>query len=252
MLAIVITAVVVVAAIFVAFTTMTSKRVVTVTTIGVVTTTIIGLVPTTTTTTTQITVTLSIPVTVTTNYAYATQVMAPLVTLFSSGYVFNISPGYYIYENFTVPSYASDTFLNGSYFSNNNVEVLVLTPVQFGAFTQNPSGVISSGDYIWYSGSNTGVTIGHVALTPGQTYYIVFYNPNTGTAFGFGAKSDTVVIETTIAVWSYTPTTTVGTTTLVTTSYTTVTTMTTVTTTTTITTTTVTTTTTTTITTTTS
>jgi hypothetical protein len=139
--------------------------------------------------------------TYTITHTYTVKSLKPLINLASSNYIFSLSPGNYWDEYFTVPNYATNTYINGSYISNNNVEVLILTPVEYGAFTQNPSNVINSGDYVWYSGSNEGETI-DISLVPGQTYYLVFYNPNTG-FLGIGASSDTVTIEAPINVWGY-------------------------------------------------
>ena len=119
------------------------------------------------------------------------------IVLAPSGYVFSLSPGYYYYIKFTTPSDATDIFINGSYVSNNNVEVLILTPVEFGAFTQNPGGVISSGDYVWYSGDNTGATL-NATLAPGQTYYLVFFNDNL-----MSNATDTIEVVLSITVWGY-------------------------------------------------
>ena len=127
---------------------------------------------------------------------YTTQALQALNVLLPSGYVLSLSPGDYYSVEFTTPSYATDIFINGSYVSNHNVEVLILTPVEFGAFTQNPGGVINSGDYVWYSGDNAGATI-YTTLAPGQTYYLVFYDGNI-------ISSDTITVQASITVWGYT------------------------------------------------
>lgn len=104
-------------------------------------------------------------------------------TLLSSGTVESLSPGYYYYVNFTLPSGSYSISLSGSYTSNNNVEVGVLTATQFGAFTQNPSSISSAG---WYSGDNDGATISFTP-SPGTSYSLVIYDANVFT-------SDTVTV----------------------------------------------------------
>jgi len=94
------------------------------------------------------------------------------VTVLPSGTVESLSPGYYYYVNFTIPSSATSASIYGSYTSSADVNVYILTPEQYGAFTQNPGG----NGYMWYSGDNQGATIS-VSLGPGQ-YSLVFYNSN--------------------------------------------------------------------------
>lgn len=104
-------------------------------------------------------------------------------TVITSGTVESVNAGYYDYINFTVPTGAYSVSLTGSYTSNNNVEVGVLSSTQYGAFTQNPP-TITSAD--WYSGDNQGATISF-SPSAGHTYTIVIYDANTLT-------SDTVSI----------------------------------------------------------
>jgi len=93
-------------------------------------------------------------------------------TLFSNGQVFSINPGYYEVVNFSIPQGAYSINITGSYTSQGKVEVAILTPAQYGAFTQNPSSITSSQYYYGYS---QGATINTV-LTAGQ-YSLVFYDP---------------------------------------------------------------------------
>lgn len=104
-------------------------------------------------------------------------------TVISSGTVESLNAGYYYYINFTVPTSAYSISITGSYSSNNNVEVGILSSTQFGAFTQNPSTITSAN---WYSGDNQGATI-NFSPTSGHTYSIVIYDGNIIT-------SDTVTI----------------------------------------------------------
>ena len=90
---------------------------------------------------------------------------------------------------FSVPSGAVAVSLSGSYSSNNNVEVGVMTATQYGAFTQN-SAVISSG--CWYSGDNGGATINFIPYS-GISYYLVIYDANIIT-------SDTITVVNSITV----------------------------------------------------
>ena len=82
---------------------------------------------------------------------------------------------------------------SGSYTSSADVEVAVLTPTEFGAFTQNPS-AISNGQY--FSGDNQGTTI-DVSLNSGGSYTLVIYNANIFTP-------DTVTIANSITLGYYT------------------------------------------------
>lgn len=160
-----------------------------------------------------VTVTIGVPVTTTITNTYTVQSLQALNNILPSSYVFSLSAGQYLYMNFTVPSYATNAYVNGSYTSTNGVAVLILTPVEFGAFTQNQWNVINSGDYVWYSGYNGGATI-DASLVPGQTYYLVFYDGNL-------IHSDTITVISPITLWGYVPSEVTSTTTIVTTSYTT-------------------------------
>jgi hypothetical protein len=82
-------------------------------------------------------------------------------TIIASGNIESMNAGYYDYINFTIPSGAYSVSLTGSYTSNNNVEVGVLSSTQYGAFTQNPS-TITSAD--WFSGDTQGTTINFFPL----------------------------------------------------------------------------------------
>ncbi|MEM0142839.1 MAG: hypothetical protein QXL94_02640 [Candidatus Parvarchaeum sp.] len=103
---------------------------------------------------------------------------------YSQGYVFSISPGSYNFDNFTVPSgVISVSSLMGSYTSSGAVEVAIMTPTQYGAFTANHNELAS--DNIYYYGDTQGSTI-DASLSAGQ-YVIVFYDPGIFT-------TDTVTI----------------------------------------------------------
>ncbi len=115
-------------------------------------------------------------------------------TLVSFGTVQSLNAGHYIYYTFTVPSGAYSIYLSGSYSSNNNVKVGVLTNTQFGAFTQNPSTISSAS---WYSGNNGGATISFYPSS-GTSYSIVIYDANFFT-------SDTVTVANSFTL-SYTTT----------------------------------------------
>lgn len=92
------------------------------------------------------------------------------------GTVFSINPGSSYGYNFTVPSGAYSISLSGSYTSQGKVEVAILTPAQYGAFTQNPSSIASSQ---YYYGDTGGATI-DASLSAGQ-YTLVFYDPGVFT-----------------------------------------------------------------------
>jgi hypothetical protein len=94
------------------------------------------------------------------------------ITLFPQGQVFSINASSYEYVNFTVPQGAYSINVSGSYTSQGKVEVAILTPVQYGAFTQNSS-VITSAQY--YYGDTQGSTI-NAQLSAGS-YILVFYDP---------------------------------------------------------------------------
>jgi len=94
------------------------------------------------------------------------------LTLLSRGQVFSINPGYYEVVNFSIPQGAYSINITGSYTSQGKVEVAILTPAQYGAFTQNPSSITSSQ---YYYGDTQGATI-NAGLTAGQ-YSLVFYDP---------------------------------------------------------------------------
>lgn len=111
------------------------------------------------------------------------------ITLQSPGTVESLNPGNYYSIMFTVPSGASTVSLSGSYSSNNNVEVGVMTATQYGAFTQNTE-VISNG--CWYSGNNDGATINFIPHS-GTSYYFVIYDANIIT-------SDTITVVNSITV----------------------------------------------------
>ena len=111
------------------------------------------------------------------------------ITLLSSGTVESLNPGHFYCITFSAPSGASAVSLSGSYSSNNNVEVGVMTATQYGAFTQN-SAVISSG--CWYSGDNGGTTINFIPYS-GTSYYLVIYDANIIT-------SDTITVVNSITV----------------------------------------------------
>lgn len=111
--------------------------------------------------------------TTTTPATTSLQIVSQTYTLYTSGYVFSVSPGNWYYENFTVPTDAISVYnIMGSYTSQGAIEVAIMTPTQYGAFTQN-HGAISSGNY--YYGDTQGSTIDS-SLSPGQ-YVIVFYDP---------------------------------------------------------------------------
>ena len=114
--------------------------------------------------------------------------------IITSGTVESLGVNHYLYYIFSAPSSAISTSLTGSYTSNNNVEVGILTSVEYGAFSQNPS-TISNGCY--YSGNNGGSTINFTPLV-GTTYYLVIYDANFIT-------SDTITIVNTVCL-TYTTT----------------------------------------------
>jgi len=103
---------------------------------------------------------------------YTTIPQIHTLTLFSSGQVFSLNPGYYEFVNFSIPQGAYSINITGSYTSQGKVEVAILTPAQYGAFTQNPSSITSSQ---YYYGDTQGATI-NAGLTAGQ-YSLVFYDP---------------------------------------------------------------------------
>jgi len=94
------------------------------------------------------------------------------LTVLSKGQVFSINPGSYDVVNFSISQGAYSINITGSYTSQGKVEVAILTPAQYGAFTQNPSSITSSQ---YYYGDTQGATI-NAFLTAGQ-YSLVFYDP---------------------------------------------------------------------------
>jgi len=103
---------------------------------------------------------------------YTTIPQIHTLTLFSSGQVFSLNPGYYEFVNFSIPQGAYSINITGSYTSQGKVEVAILTPAQYGAFTQNPSSITSSQ---YYYGDTQGATIN--AVLPAGQYTLVFYDP---------------------------------------------------------------------------
>jgi len=94
-------------------------------------------------------------------------------TLMQSGQVETLSPGYFYYVNFTVPSGASSISITGSYISSGDVNAAVIPSSEFSNVAGNPSAMANG---LWYSGDNTGATIS-VSLSPGS-YTLIFYNTN--------------------------------------------------------------------------
>ncbi len=109
-------------------------------------------------------------------------------TLLQSGTVQSLGAGQWIYLEFNVPSNSTYAYMGGSYTSNNNVEVGILTSTEYGAFTQNHA-TISNG--VYYSGDNGGATLSGFLVT--GNYYLVIYDGNFIT-------SDTVSIVNTLQV----------------------------------------------------
>jgi len=103
---------------------------------------------------------------------YTTIPQVYTLTLLSKGHVFSINPGYYEVVNFSIPQGAYSINITGSYTSQGKVEVAILTPAQYGAFTQNPSSITSSQ---YYYGDTQGATI-NAFLTAGR-YSLVFNDP---------------------------------------------------------------------------
>ena len=94
-------------------------------------------------------------------------------TLMQSGQVETLSPGYFYYVNFTVPSGASSVSISGSYISSGDVNAAVIPNSEFSSVASNPSAMVNG---LWYSGDNTGATIS-ASLSPGS-YTLIFYNSN--------------------------------------------------------------------------
>ena len=94
------------------------------------------------------------------------------VTLLLQGNVYSINPGSSDIVNFTIPSDAYSISVVGSYTSQGKIEVAILTPTEYGAFTESTSSIQSSQ---YYYGDTQGSTI-NAKLSPGQ-YTLVFYDP---------------------------------------------------------------------------
>ena len=94
------------------------------------------------------------------------------LSLLSQGQVFSINAGGRDFVNFTIPSGSYSINVSGSYTSQGKVEVAILTPAQYGAFTQNEDSITSSQ---YYYGDTQGSTI-NAQLSTGQ-YTLVFYDP---------------------------------------------------------------------------
>ncbi len=103
---------------------------------------------------------------------YTTTPQIYSINLFSSGQVFSLNASQYESFNFIIPQGAYFINVTGSYTSQGKIEVAILTPTQYGAFTQNPSSISSSQ---YYYGDTHGSTI-NAQLLPGQ-YILVFYDP---------------------------------------------------------------------------
>ena len=107
---------------------------------------------------------------------YTTIPQVYTITLVSQGQVFSINPGSSYGINFTIPNGAYSINVTGSYTSQGKVEVAILTPAQYGAFSQNKDSITSSQ---YYYGDTQGSTI-NAQLGPGQ-YTLVFYDPGVFT-----------------------------------------------------------------------
>lgn len=115
------------------------------------------------------------------------QISTGTVTLYDSGFVETLQPGAYSSKSFTVPSDAISIYaLVGSFTSSANIDVAIMTPEQYGAFTANHNDITSA---VWSSTNTQGTTLDISPGNPGEQYYIVFYNPN----FLLGTDTVTVV-----------------------------------------------------------
>jgi len=103
---------------------------------------------------------------------YTTVSQVHTFVIVPQGQVFSINPGSSYSYNFTIPNGAYSISLTGSYTSQGKIEVAILTPTQYGAFTQNHDSITSSQ---YYYGDTQGSTI-NAQLSPGQ-YTLVFYDP---------------------------------------------------------------------------
>jgi hypothetical protein len=128
-------------------------------------------------------------------YASTTQPVPQVhtATLLSQGNVYSINPGSSDTVNFTIPSGAYSISVAGSYTSQGKIEVAILTPTEYGAFTQSTSSIQSSQ---YYYGDTQGSTI-NAQLSPGQ-YTLVFYDPGIIT-------QDTVTVVNPITLTYTTP-----------------------------------------------
>ena len=128
-------------------------------------------------------------------YAPTTQPVPQVhtATLLSQGNVYSINPGSSDTVNFTIPSGAYSISVAGSYTSQGKIEVAILTPTEYGAFTQSTSSIQSSQ---YYYGDTQGSTI-NAQLSPGQ-YTLVFYDPGIIT-------QDTVTVVNPITLTYTTP-----------------------------------------------
>ena len=103
---------------------------------------------------------------------YTTVPQVHTISLVPQGQVFSINPGSSYGYNFTIPNGAYSISVVGSYTSQGQVEVAILTPAQYGAFTQNKNSLTSSQ---YYYGDTQGSTV-NAQLSAGQ-YTLIFYDP---------------------------------------------------------------------------
>lgn len=106
-------------------------------------------------------------------------------TIIQSGQRYPLRPGQYIAPAFTYSGGHSIT-LKGSYTSDHNVEVGILTYDQYNAFVQNTSLITKAS---WYSGDSEGSTL-TCNIVSGIQYWVVFYDPSSSLPANVTVVSD--------------------------------------------------------------
>ena len=119
------------------------------------------------------------------------------VTMYAQGYVISLSPKESNSAYYSVPSSATSVSLTGSYSSSGGtVEAAVLTAQQYANFTSTAykTDALAAG-YAYY-GDTSEESI-DTQLVPGNTYYVVFYDPGIFTSVSVDIESSIILQYTT-------------------------------------------------------
>jgi hypothetical protein len=91
-----------------------------------------------------------------------------------------------------MPLNATDISLTGSYTSEGYVEAAVMTGAQFANFTSSELETDALKSSYAYYGDTEAQTI-DTQLTPGNTYYLVFYDPGVVTSITVNIGTEVIL-----------------------------------------------------------